>query len=146
MQSLVQTSSAFTGLVICFELVDLVEEGLPGGHVVVAPALALVHVAAEDVDLLQDRGGAELRPDIGGERRELLEHRFHRGARVVVGEFEAHRPAAQVLVEEGLLVGVVEVGGAHHEGVGKERRALHAEPVFEVEARCRSIRRAGLPS
>jgi hypothetical protein len=53
---------------------------------------------------------AKLRPEVLGERRELLEHRLHRRRGVVLREFEPLGPAAQVLLEEGHLVGVLEIG------------------------------------
>ena len=108
--------------------------------------LALRHVAAEDVE---SAASIEVVPSSGprllGERRELLEHRFHGRARVVVAEFEAHRPAAQIFVEEGLLVRILEVGGAHHEGVGKQRRASARRASIRSRGPWRSTRRAALP-
>src|SRR3984885_15577951 len=127
------------------ELINLVEEQLPSLHVVVPPASALGHVAAEHVRLLKARSRAELRPKIAGERRELLEDRLDRCARVLISEFEAHRPAAQIFFEEGLLVRIIEIRGAHYERVGEQWGLLNAEPIFEFKAFADPFRPQTLP-
>src|SRR5690606_24504700 len=59
------------------QAVDGVEEGLPGRDVVVPPASTLFHVAAIDIDLLENGGDPQFGAKVAGQRGELFEDTFH---------------------------------------------------------------------
>src|SRR5690606_10239835 len=98
------------------QAVDGVEEGLPGRDVVVPPASTLFHVAAIDIDLLENGGDPQFGAKVAGQRGELFEDTFHSGARIVVGELQTHGPAAQVLDQELPAIRILEVRRADDEG------------------------------
>jgi hypothetical protein len=72
--------------------------------------------------------------------RELRHHDVRRSPRVLMAELEAHGPAAQISLIELFFRGILEIGAANDETVGRELRELSAEQIFVVEAESPPLR------
>jgi hypothetical protein len=57
-----------------------------------------------------------------------------------MAELEAHGPAAQISLIELFFRGILEIGAANDETVGRELRELSAEQIFVVEAESPPLR------